>query len=76
MKKILMLVAVATMLVACSKPSKFKIRDANGNNYYTDTYSINGNCVVFDYDCGCGEGRKDNKQKVTICGSYTIKTNE
>lgn len=73
MKKVLMLVAVATMLVACSKPSKFKIRDENGNKYYTDTYSINGNCVVFDYDCGCG---KDGKQRVTICGSYTIKTNE
>jgi hypothetical protein len=76
MKKVLMFIAVATMLVACSKPSKFKIKDADGNVYNTDAYSISGNCVVFDYACGCNDGGKDNKQKVTVCGSYTIKTNE
>jgi hypothetical protein len=74
MKKISILVIVATMLVACSKPYKYRISDAGGgHNYTTNAYSISGNCIVFDYDCGCG---KDNKEKITICGSYTIKTNE
>jgi len=73
MKKVLMLVAIATMLVACSKPSKFRIRDADGNVYNTDNYTTSGNCIIFDHDCGCG---KDGKQRVIICGSYTIKTNE
>ena len=68
-----MFVAIATMLASCVKPSKFKIKDANGNIYRTNTYSISGNCVSFDVDCGC---IKNEKQKIIVCGSYTIKVNE
>lgn len=68
-----MFVAIATMLASCVKSSKYKITDSDGTIYRTDNYSINGNCVSFDVDCGC---IKNEKQKLIVCGSYTIKVNE
>lgn len=64
MKKVLVLISISVMLVACGNSSKYKIIDSRGNFYFTDSYSIDNNCVVFDDYNG--------NKKMTICGTYTI----
>jgi hypothetical protein len=64
MKKILVLISISVILVACGNSSKYKITDARGNRYFTDHYSINNSCVEFDSYNG--------NKRMILCGSYVI----
>lgn len=72
MKKVMLLLAIAIGFVSCSirDESKYTIKDANGNAYSTDNYNVENGCISFKCNV-CNEERP-----TTICGSYTVLTNQ
>jgi hypothetical protein len=72
MKKLILLLAIGTIVVSCGKPAKYEIR-SNGSNYQTNSYSTNADgCIVFKNECGCG----GEPEVVTVCGDYSIVKNK
>ncbi len=69
MKKLFVLLTLSVaVLSCCTGAGKYRIKDSDGNNHYTDTYTVNAaNCVEFTEKDG-----NDKLQPVIICGSYTI----
>jgi len=68
MKKIIILLFVASIVASCGKPAKYTIT-SEGNQYLTNSYTKDANgCLVFKNECGCG----GEPQVVTACGTYTI----
>jgi hypothetical protein len=77
MKKLVMLVAVATLLASCAKSNKYTITDASGTRFGADFYTttIDG-CILFnDINCGCGDSEGPGTP-TRLCGSYTIVENK
>jgi hypothetical protein len=77
MRKLITVVAVATVLVSCVKQGKYTITNANGSRYQAESYTTTGDgCILFnDKNCGCGD--VDGPGTPTrLCGSYTIVENK
>jgi hypothetical protein len=60
---------IAFLVTPNNKQTKYIIQIPHGSDYYTNSYILNGNCIIFKNECGC----KD-KKTVTVCGNYTIIT--
>ena len=68
MKKIIILLFVASIFASCGKPAKYTI-NSEGGQYMTNSYTKDANgCIVFKHECDCG----GDPQSVTVCGTYTI----
>lgn len=68
MKKIIILLFVASIFASCGKPAKYTI-NGEGGQYMTNSYTKDANgCIVFKNECNCG----GDPQVVTVCGTYTI----
>ena len=74
-----LLVALALILLSQRLESgykysyKYTIRDARGNGYHTNSYTVEGECIIFQ-TCKCGDGVRDG-MNMQICGSYSIAEN-
>ena len=67
---IALVVSVFIIAITSNQNStKYRISIPHGQDYYTNSYISNGNCITFKNECGC----KDEKT-VTVCGNYTIIT--
>lgn len=74
MKKLLFVLLGIVVLSSCNCncDAKYKIVDADGHNYYTDSYTTTQtNCIVFTGKSGFTEGRE-----VSLCGTYVIVDNQ
>lgn len=68
------LLATASLLssCACKCEGKYKIVDANGYEYYTDSYNkTQTNCITFT-----GKSGFTKERQISLCGAYTIIDNE
>ena len=77
MKKLLVLVAVATIMTSCGKSDyKYTITDSAGTRYGADFYNKTGDgCILFnDKNCGCSDSEPGTPTR--LCGSYTIVENK
>lgn len=61
-----------SFLEGIEKSYKYRIRTENGL-YRTNSYEkLDGDCIEFRNQCGCGGNSKGTK--VRICGNYSIET--
>lgn len=67
MKKLILILLVAFVMVSCGQPSKYRI-DTPSGSFQTNSYQEIDGCVVFKNECGCGGEAKSTK----VCGNYTI----
>ena len=71
MKK-LIIAAFGIMLIAsCEQPKRYRITDGDAL-YTTDSYSMNGDCITFQSDCGCFNSKPET---ITMCGHYKVVEN-
>jgi hypothetical protein len=78
MKKLFVLVAVATIMTSCGKSDyKYTITDSTGTRYGADFYNETGEgCILFnDKNCGCSDSEGPGAP-TRLCGSYTIVENK
>lgn len=77
MKKLVIVVALATVMVSCVKPSKYTIRDGSGTTYTADVYTTTGDgCILFNNkNCGCDDSEGPGIP-TRLCGSYTVVENK
>jgi hypothetical protein len=79
MKKLIVTVALATLMASCtSNKNKYTITAANGTQYGANFYNKTGDgCIQFnDIQCGCGENKDYPGIPTILCGSYTIVENK
>jgi hypothetical protein len=77
MKKVIFIIAVATLSFSCGTNTKYTIIGGDGRQYGADFYNKTGDCCIQfnDLGCGCG-GEEDGPGKPTmLCGSYSIVEN-
>ena len=76
MKKLILALIIVTGIVSCEmKPGKtYKYRIITHDaTYRTNDYdTINGGCITFINECGCGGSRTGSELR--LCGTYTIET--
>jgi hypothetical protein len=61
-----------SLLEGVEKSYKYKIRTENGL-YRTNSYEkLDGDCIEFRNQCGCGG--KSKGTKVRVCGNYSVET--
>jgi len=79
MKKLIVTIALATLMASCmSNKNKYTITAANGNQYGANFYNKTGDgCIQFnDIQCGCGDSAEGPGIPTILCGSYTIVENK
>lgn len=67
-----MLAIGLSLLEGVEKSYKYTIRTEN-SLYLTNSYEkLDGDCIEFRNQCGCGGKTKDTK--VRVCGNYSVET--
>jgi uncharacterized protein YxeA len=70
MKKLIILITSVILMTSCGKTHRYTI--SNGEqNYGADSYTKNGDCIVFSYTCGCSDD-ETKSNTITMCGNYTV----
>jgi len=70
MKKLIILVSAVLLMTSCGKQHRYTI--SNGEqNYEADSYTKNGDCIVFSYRCACSDD-ETKSNTITMCGNYTV----
>lgn len=70
MRKLSLIICLLLIICSCADNNmKYKVTDSKGDNYYTNSYSKNDNCITFQYECNCSAS---DTKTVTLCGSYKI----
>jgi hypothetical protein len=63
-----------TLLEKVENKYKYTIQTESGT-YRTNSYEkVDGSCIEFSNQCGCGGGKKGSK--VRVCGNYSVTTNK
>jgi hypothetical protein len=71
MKKLIILTASVLLMTSCEQPKRYHINDGDVA-YTTDSYTMNGDCITFQSDCGCFNSKPET---ITMCGNYTVVEN-
>ena len=71
MKKLIISAFGIMLIASCGQPKRYHITDGD-NAYTTDSYTMNGDCITFQSDCGCFNSKPET---ITMCGHYTVVEN-